>query len=71
MKRSSIPIIDIKKYGGKQVAVVKGKIVASGIDTREVLKRVRLRIPRANWQDILLISVPKGLTVVYPVRSLR
>lgn len=65
MKKSTIPIIDIKKYGGKQVAVVKGRIVASGTDTREVLKKARIRLPRANWTDIILISVPKGLTVVY------
>lgn len=67
MKKFKIPIIDIKKYGGKQVAIAKGKIVSSGTDTREVLKKAKLRLPRANWQDILLISVPKGLTVVYRV----
>lgn len=65
MKKLSIPIIDVKKYGGKQVAVIKGKIVASGTDTQEVLKKAKLRSPRATWRDILLISVPKGLTVVY------
>lgn len=68
MKKHLIPIIDVKKYGGKQVAIVKGKIVASGIDTREVLEKAKLRFPRANWHDILLISVPKGLTVVYHLR---
>jgi len=67
MKKLKIPIIDIKKYGGKQVAIAGGKIVASGTDTREVLKKAKLRLPRANWQDILLISVPKGLTVVYRI----
>lgn len=65
MKKPSIPTIDIKKYGGKQVAISKGKIIASGIDTREVLKKAKLRLPHAIWQDILLVSVPKGLTVVY------
>lgn len=65
MKKLKIPIINIKKYGGKQVAIVKGKIVASGIETKEVLKKAKLRLPRSNWRDILLISVPKGLTVVY------
>jgi len=67
MKKLKIPIIDIKKYGGKQVAIAGGKIVASGTDTGEVLKKAKLRLPRANWQDILLISVPKGLTVVYRI----
>jgi len=67
MKKLKIPIIDIKKYGGKQIAIAGGKIVASGTETSEVLKKVKLRLPRANWQDILLISVPKGLTVVYRI----
>jgi len=67
MKKLKIPIIDIKKYGGKQIAIAGGKIVVSGTETSEVLKKVKLRLPRANWQDILLISVPKGLTVVYRI----
>lgn len=67
MKQFKLPIIDIKKYGGKQVAIVKGKIVASGADTKEVLKKARVALPRSNWRDILLVSVPKGLTVVYKI----
>lgn len=59
------PVIDIKKYGGKQVAIVKGKIVASGMDTNEALKKAHSQFPRARWQDILLVSVPEGLMVVY------
>jgi hypothetical protein len=64
---TKIPIIDIKKYGGKQVAIVKGKIIASGINTKEVLSRAQKSVPSATWQEILLVSVPKGLTVVYRV----
>jgi len=65
MEKSKIPIIDIKKYGGKQVAIIKGKIVASGNTAEEVLKKIRKKIPLIKWQDIILVSVPKGLTVVY------
>jgi len=65
MEKSKIPIIDIKKYGGKQVAIIKGKIVASGNTAEEVLKKIRKKIPLTKWQDIILVSVPKGLTVVY------
>lgn len=60
-----LPIIDVKKYGGKQVAIVKGKIVASGTETREVLAMAKRRVPSAGWREILLVSVPAGLTVVY------
>lgn len=67
MKTIKIPIIDVKKYGGKQVAIIKGKIVADGIKTKDVLEKARRKVPRAVWQDILLINVPKGLTVVYKI----
>lgn len=65
MKRITLPVINIKKYGGKQVAIVNGKIIASGHDTATVLKEAKKHLPHATWQDILLVSVPKGLTVVY------
>lgn len=65
MKKNITPIIDIKKYGGKQVAVVKGRIMASGDSAEEVLRAVKHKLPGATWRDVLLISVPKGLTVVY------
>lgn len=66
-KKLKIPIIDIKKYGGRQVAIAKGKIVASGIDTTKVLKSAKKRLPKSNWKDVLLVSVPQGLTVVYKI----
>lgn len=67
MKQFKIPTIDVKKYGGRQVAIVKGKIVASGADTKEVLKKARVALPQSHWRDILLVSVPKGLMVVYKI----
>ncbi|MBI2639803.1 MAG: hypothetical protein HYW90_02835 [Candidatus Sungbacteria bacterium] len=67
MKRDITPVINVKKYGGQQVAIVGGKIVASGIDTTEVLKKAKRKFPRATWRDILLVSVPKGITVVYRI----
>ena len=65
MKTTNIPTISIKKYGGKQVAIVKGKIVASGANTKEVLAQAKRNVPYATWQEILLVSVPKGLQVIY------
>lgn len=62
-----VPVIDVKKYGGKQVAIVGGKIIAVGENTKEVLVNAKRRLPEARWQDILLVSVPSGLTVVYRV----
>lgn len=49
------------------MAIAKGKIVASGIDTTKVLKSAKKRLPKSNWKDVLLVSVPQGLTVVYKI----
>lgn len=62
---SKFPIIDIKKYGGKQVAVMNGKIVAWGTNTRDVLKKAKRKFPQSRWHEITLVGVPKSLTVVY------
>lgn len=67
MKKLNVPTIDIKKYGGKQIAIFGGRIIASGTDTKEVLKLAKKRAPNSTWRDILLVSVPKGLTVVYKI----
>jgi hypothetical protein len=67
MRSSNLPIIDIKKYGGRQVAISNGRIVAVGINTKAVLEEARRKLPKATWQDVLLVSVPKGLTVIYRV----
>lgn len=65
MKNFPTPIIDVKKYGGKQVALVKGKIIASGFSTKEVLQKAKKKTAREDHDQIWLLTVPKGLTVVY------
>jgi hypothetical protein len=65
MKKSTLPVIDIKKYGGQQVAIVHGKIVATGTDTQALIAEVLRQVPGITWQDILLVSVPPSLDVVY------
>lgn len=67
MKKIHTPVIDVKKYGGKQIAIVKGKIVAADTTTEKVLQAVRRKLPRAAWRDILLVTVPEGTTVVYRI----
>lgn len=39
--KSKIPTIDVKKYGGKQIAIVDGSIIASGETTKETLERAK------------------------------
>jgi hypothetical protein len=57
--------IDIKKYGGRQVAIVDGKIVASGRTSVEALTKARRLFPSRPQTDIALLAVPKTLNVIY------
>jgi len=66
-KSSEIPIIDVKKYGGKQVAMIDGKVIAVGQSLEEVIRRARRRAPSRPLDEIQVFSVPKTLTVIYPV----
>jgi hypothetical protein len=61
----NIPIIDIKKYGGQQVAIVDGRIVASGRTLDEVLKKARQLFPSKPLTDIAVFAVPTTLNVIY------
>lgn len=59
------PIIDIEKYGGKQVAIADGKVVADGKTLAEVIKRAKKLMPQKPLNEIRIFSVPKTLTVIY------
>ncbi|OHA05994.1 MAG: hypothetical protein A3A28_05170 [Candidatus Sungbacteria bacterium RIFCSPLOWO2_01_FULL_47_32] len=67
MKKLQIPTIDIKKYGGQQVAVVDGKIIATGLTLKAVIEKARKQIPKRPLHEIKVISVPKSLAVIYHV----
>lgn len=62
-----MPIIDIKKYGGRQVAIVDGKIIASGRTLSRVIALAKKRAPRRPLNDIRVFAVPKTLSVIYHV----
>ncbi len=65
MKKSSLPTIDVKKYGGKQVAIVDGRIVASGLTLSEVIKKARRTFPSKPLNEVTVFSVPESLSVLY------
>lgn len=66
MKRTNkIPLIDIKKYGGRQVAIVEGKVIAAGNTLEEVIRRAQRHMPSRPLQEIKIFSVPKTLSVIY------
>src|SRR3990167_1983523 len=60
-----IPTIDIKKYGGLQVAIVNGKIIAEGHTWEEVLQNAQKKFPKTPLSEIRVFSVPKSLHVIY------
>jgi uracil phosphoribosyltransferase len=59
------PPIDVKQYGGKQVAIVDGKIVATGETSVEVLKQARQEHPDTPLSEIHLVAVPNSIYVMY------
>lgn len=64
MKRAlKLPIIDVKRYGGRQVAIVGGKVIASGRTLDEVIQQARKRAPGRPLHEIKIFSVPKTLAV--------
>ncbi|MGD0070557.1 MAG: DUF5678 domain-containing protein [Candidatus Bathyarchaeia archaeon] len=50
-----------KKYGGKHIAIVDDKVVASGSDPKEVWEKAKKKYP--NKQPVL-VFVPKEDTLV-------
>jgi Family of unknown function (DUF5678) len=58
------PIIDIKKYGGQQVAIVDGRVVASSRTLEEVIKKAR-GYPSIPLHDIKVFVVPVTVHTIY------
>lgn len=65
MSAEKIPTIDVKKYGGKQVAIVEGEVVAAGRTWEEVLKKARKAYPDKLLSEISVFSVPKSIYTIY------
>lgn len=64
MKRK-IPTIDIKKYGGKEVAILDGKVIAEGKSLPEVIRYLKRRKPSQVLREVTFLRVPESLTVIY------
>lgn len=67
LRRIKTPTIDIKKYGGLQIAIVDGKIVATGKTAEDVLMKAKELYPGQPIRDIYIFGVPKSLYVIYYV----
>ena len=64
-KKVIIPIIDVKKYGGKQVAILNGKVIAVDRNLKEIIDQVKKSKPSCPLSEIHIFSVPKTLSVIY------
>lgn len=57
--------VNFSKYKGKEVAIVKGKIVASGNSSKNVFEIAKKLFPKISSKDIVLLSVPKERFAIY------
>lgn len=60
-----MPVIDWKKYKGMQVAVVEGKVVASGYTASEVYNKAQRKYPDKPSEEIILASIPRYRRMFY------
>lgn len=61
MKRRFFVAIDFSKYKGMYVAIVRGRVVASGKDAEQVWSDAKMKYPNAQPE---LLKVSKGETLV-------
>jgi len=64
---TKIPTIDIKKYGGKEIAILNGNIVAVGKSLPDVIQKLKKVKPNQVLREVLFLTVPKSLMVIYHV----
>lgn len=62
-----MPTIDVRQYGGKQVAIADGKIIASGRSLADVVAQVRKIAPARPLNEVKIFAVPRTLAVIYYV----
>ena len=64
---TKIPTIDIKKYGGKEIAILNGTVVAVGKSLPDVIQKLKKIKPNQVLREVLFLTLPKSLTVIYHV----
>ncbi|MDP2950980.1 MAG: DUF5678 domain-containing protein [bacterium] len=61
--------VNFSKYKGKEVAIVKGKIVASGNSSKNAFEAAKKLFPKVASKDIVLLSVPKERFAIYILKK--
>lgn len=57
--------INFSKFKGKEVAIIKGKVVACGNSSKEVFSIAQKKNPLLDSKEIILLSVPNEKAFVY------
>lgn len=60
-----MPVVDWGKYRGKQIAVVNGKVIASGYRATQVFQQAKDKYPDKTGEEIILGTVPRHRIVAY------
>ncbi|PIU14733.1 hypothetical protein COT20_02530 [bacterium (Candidatus Gribaldobacteria) CG08_land_8_20_14_0_20_39_15] len=63
--RKDILKINFTKFKGKEIAIVQGKIVASGNSSKAVFAMAKKQFPQLETKDITLLSVPREKVAIY------
>lgn len=64
-KIKRIPAINFAKFRGKELAIVGGKVVASGKSSKEVFEKAKKMYPKKAAKDIVLFSAPREKVFIY------
>ena len=70
VQKKNIPLINFSKFKGKEVAIVKGEIVAAGKTSKEAFKKAKKLFPEKPAKDIILLSIPKEEVFIYFIKNL-
>jgi hypothetical protein len=61
--------VNFLKYKGKEVAIIRGRVVASGDSSKSVFEIAKKLFPKVASKDIVLLSVPKERFAVYILKK--
>lgn len=68
-KTVKTPSINVKKYGGKQVAILNGRVAVSAKNLEELLNKIKKTKKNKELSEFQIFSVPKTLSVIYYARQ--
>lgn len=68
-QENRVPVVDFYKFRGKELAIIDGRIAASGKTSKQALEKAKKLFPQKPTKDIVLFSVPKEKIFAYFFRD--